>query len=124
MSNWGDDPAERRKFQRVKVALLYSKILQDRIQATADDDTQLQEELEETDRQRLSRFGQDAGYTPVIIRRFLKFIRRREYKSKGRDGIETTPYEDLLNLITTLNDTKLKQVFSKKPLNLIHRLTV
>jgi len=102
--------------RRLLLTLLYSKILQDRDEASADipiSNEPLQEKERETDRQRLSRFGQDAGYKPIVIQKFLEFIEGRNYKSKGRDGIETTPYSDLLNAITTLDDTKLKQVFSK-----------
>lgn len=103
------DIAAWKGIRRLLLVLFYSKILRNR-QDTAINSEPLQEE--ETDRQRLTRFGTPFGYQTEIIRQFLIFIEDKNYRSKGKQGSESTPYNVLLNTITTLGDTKLKLIFS------------
>jgi hypothetical protein len=99
--------------RRMLLALLYNKILQDRDEVPIADDTLQEKQREETDRQRLTRFGTRFGYDTGVITKFLDSIKGRNYLSQGREGPEFTSYNDLLNAITTLNNTKLEVVFSK-----------
>jgi len=95
--------------RRLLLVLFYSKILRNR-QDTAISSDPLQEE--QTDRQKLTRLGTPYGYRTEIIKQFLKFIEDKNYRSKGKEGNESRPYIDLLNVITTLDDKKIKLIFS------------
>jgi len=111
----GENAGAFKGIRRLLLILLYSKILQDRDEASVDipiNDETLQEK-EEPDDNRLKRLGQEAGYKPIVIDNFLNFINGKEYKY-SEDGVgKKMLYSDVLSFITRISDENLRILFNK-----------